>query len=90
MKGKRKHIRHTVRKFTEFVVNGSRYSGTVLNLAKEGSYIQAQGSFSTGDTITITYQLDSEPIGEMRRNGTIKRVTKTGIGIEFKRQGYSN
>ncbi len=85
MKNRRKHIRHPVKKVTEFVVKDRCYGGTVLNLNEEGSFIQVKGPFSIGDTITIAYQLDSGPIREVRRPGTIKRVTEEGIGIEFKK-----
>ena len=85
MKNRRKHIRHPVKKVTEFVVKDRCYCGTVLNLTEKGSFIQAKGPFSIGDTITIAYQLDSVPIREVRRPGTIKRVTEEGIGIEFKK-----
>ena len=90
MKDKRKHIRHPVKKFAEVVVKDRCYLGIVLNLTEEGSFISAQGSFSTGDIITVTYKLGDGPIGEIRRTGTIKWITGKGIGIEFKRQGYSD
>ena len=90
MKDKRKYIRHPVKKFAEVVVKDRRYNGMVLNLTEGGSFISAHGSFSTEDIITVTYQLDDGPIGEIRRTGTIKWITGKGIGIEFKRPGYSD
>jgi Tfp pilus assembly protein PilZ len=90
MKEKRKHIRHPVSKFAEVVVKDRRYHGIVLDLTEGGSFISAHGAFSIGNIITVTYQLDDGPIGEIRRIGTIKWITGKGIGIEFKRPGYSD
>ena len=84
MKNKRKHIRHPITKFAEVVVKDCRYHGIVLNLTEGGSFISTQGSFSIGDAITVTYQLDDGPIGKVRRTGTIKWITGKGIGIDFK------
>jgi hypothetical protein len=82
---KNKRIRLPITDFTEFVVSGVRYSGTFLNITPVGAFILAQGSFSIGDTITVTYQLDTDgPTEGVKRTGTIDRVTEKGIGIEFK------
>ena len=90
MEEKRKHIRHPAKNFAEFVVKRNRYCGTILNLGSGSAYIQAQGVFSVGDTVTIIYESGVSSTGGVKRTGTIRRVTKKGIGIEFKRPGYSD
>ena len=86
MEENRKRIRHTLKKRVDVIVQDSTYRGTVFNLTEGGCYIQVKGPHSIGDLITIKHQLDGGPIGEIRRTGTIKQVTETGVGIEFKKK----
>ena len=84
MEERRKHIRRPNNQDVEFAIEKNRYFGTMSNLSVGSVFIQTKGSFSTGDTITVTYQSDpASPSGAMRRTGIIRRVTGEGIGVEL-------
>lgn len=93
MKEKRQHIRHKANILVDFVVSGRPYRGVIINLSKNGAFIEARGSFSIGDPVTVSYQSDVAISGRVKMTGTIveiARIALKGIGVKFNKPGYSN
>ena len=86
---KRKFIRHSCDGNIEFVVKGRLYNGYVTNISASGAFIEARGSFSMGDSVSITFHSSVSISGSEKKTGKIARVTPKGIGVEFKKPGYA-
>ena len=93
MEERRQHIRHKANIPADFVVGGRPYHGIIINLSKKGAFIETKGSFSIGDPVTLSYQSDVAISGMVKMTGTIveiARIALKGIGVQFKKPGYSN
>jgi Tfp pilus assembly protein PilZ len=93
MKERRQHIRHKANISVDFVVSGRPFYGVIINLSKNGAFIETRGSFSIGDTVTMSYQSDVAITGRVKMTGTIvevARIALKGIGVQFKKPGYSH
>ncbi len=92
MKERRQYIRHKANIPVDFVVKGKPYLGVILNLSKNGAFIETQGAFSIGAKITMSYQSNVAVTGSVKVTGRIVEVTRIalkGIGVEFTKPGYS-
>ncbi len=65
----------------EFSVKNRVFLGQIESISLSGAFIETKGRFSVGEDISVT--IESPKFGRYQKPGTIKRVTKTGIGIEF-------
>ena len=93
MEERRQHIRHKANIPVDFVVRGRAYHGVIINLSKKGAFIEARGSFSIGDPVSLSYQSDVAISGSVKMTGTIvevARIALKGIGVQFKKPGYSH
>ncbi len=93
MKERRQHIRHRANIPVDFVVNGRPYHGIIVNLSKNGAFIESRGSFSMGDGVTLSYQSDVAISGHIKMTGIIievARIALKGIGVQFNKPGYSS
>lgn len=88
MEDRRKRNRCAVNRFVGIVVEDRSYRGTISDLTEDGCYIQTRGSYSVGDNILITHELEDDSKEIIRRYGIIKRVTQDGIGVGFRIPGY--
>lgn len=65
----------------EFSVKDRVYLGQIESISVGGAFIETRGQFSEGEDISVT--IESPKFGRYKKPGTIKRITKTGIGVEF-------
>ena len=66
----------------DFVVEDRVNMGIVKDKSDSGVYMEAMGSFSVGQELTLTFM----PPGARKptkRKGRIVRITSTGFGVEF-------
>ena len=66
----------------DFVIEGRVYMGIVKNKSDSGVYMEAMGSFSVGQELTLTFMLPGAR-KPTKRKGIITRVIPTGFGVEF-------
>ncbi|MBC8247821.1 MAG: PilZ domain-containing protein, partial [Deltaproteobacteria bacterium] len=86
MKERRQHIRHKSKIPVDFIVKGRPYLGVIINLSRNGAFIETRGTFSIGDTVTLSYQSGVSISGTVKVTGKIveiTRITLKGIGVQF-------
>lgn len=66
----------------DFVVEGRVYMGIVKNKSESGLYMEAMGSFSVGQELTLTFMAPGAR-KPTKRKGRIIRITPTGFDVEF-------
>ncbi len=84
MKENRKYVRRSNVHPVEFVIESRCLKGLMLDLSAGGAFIQAQGSFSVGEKISLIYQSGASATTTVKQAATIRRTTENGIAIEFK------
>ena len=67
-----------------FAARGRAYQNFIQDISLEGVFIETKEPFATGDDLllTISYARDQRPF---KIEGTIVRVTDSGIGVKFKK-----
>lgn len=84
---KRKDIRHRCQKMAEVFVGPHRYPGCIRDESKGGIFVEARGSFLTGDDVIVVYE---SPTGiDFKRTGKIVNIDSNGIGVKFNYPGYN-
>lgn len=87
VKEKRKNVRRDESIQIDFIVQGRIHHGTIKNKSKGGILIEALGSFSVGQVISVEYSIHS--FGKINKTGTITRVEPKRIAVNFRKSGYS-
>jgi Tfp pilus assembly protein PilZ len=63
-------------------VDGKFFRGFINNLSETGVYVDTPESFTVGREITLSCpSIDTG--GHIKRDGTIVRLTATGIAVDF-------
>ena len=86
-KDRRQYVRLKTARCVEFTVSGRHYEGKIISESGSGVYIEAKGSFSKGQTVSMKYR---SPQGiDITKTGSISRVDADGFGVGFKHPGYA-
>ena len=84
-KEKRRYPRKSVTTFVDFAFQGRSYREFVKDMSASGAFIQASGSFSKGNEVTLTFSIPKSQ-KQLKIKGRVTRVTDNGIGVEFRRK----
>jgi hypothetical protein len=81
---KRRHERKTYGAYVDVTVDSLTYIALLKNLSLSGAFIAAAHlpTIENEKTVSLSIPYEDKP-GTITLNGTVRRVTENGIGIEF-------
>lgn len=79
---RRQHHRKKHLAGVNYATENRSVSGTIHNISSHGMYIEPQGPFAIGRTITLSFEhpVDKKPVKVV---GKIVRKEQDGIGVQF-------
>lgn len=81
--GKRRCKREKYYKSVDFATKDRIFRGFIQNISADGLLIEAMGSFSVGEHITLSFELPKNE-GHIKIGGTIVRLLpQGGFGVKF-------
>ena len=93
-KERRGNTRKSFPTVVDFASQGRTYREFIQDISESGVFIQASGSFSEGNEITLTFSAVTsqlpDPQKHLRISGRIARVSDTGIGVEFDQESLTD
>ena len=82
--GKRKSPRESYYKSVDFATKDHIFRGFIQNISADGILIEATGSFSVGQNITLSFELPEDE-GHIKINGEIVRLLPAGgFALKFR------
>ena len=82
--GKRKSQREDYYKSVDFATKDRVFRGFIQNISSDGVLIEATGSFTVGNSITLSFELPNDE-GHIKLNGEIVRLLpEGGFAVKFR------